>query len=166
MFSNAIKIEFIYKICSSVLRAMGSWVHSNRVFLSLFSITSTRQNSTFSVVGLSTWNGLPAVLPWTSSLAFFPHLWTAIFSRAGVERTSEQFSSRGTRIQTEKFLWFLGFWGFLSFRAYLYAFLDFKTETDSFPRVWTQKSPSKFAHKRTIYKCLTWSMNYLFHRKT
>ena len=57
-----------------------------------FSRTSTRQNRAFSVVGPSTWNGLPLALrlfPRIPSQAFYTQLKTALFGRTGVGSASE-----------------------------------------------------------------------------
>src|SRR6218665_844485 len=57
-----------------------------------FRRTSTKQIRAFSVVGPSTWNGLPSelrIFNRTTSPAFFSHLKTALFDRAGVASASE-----------------------------------------------------------------------------
>src|SRR6218665_3323456 len=57
-----------------------------------FARTSTKQIHAYSVVGPSTWNGLPPelrIFNRTTSPAFFSHLKTALFDRAGVGSTSE-----------------------------------------------------------------------------
>src|SRR6218665_3937070 len=60
-----------------------------------FARTSTKQIRAFSVVVPSTWNGLPSelrIFNRTTSPAFFSHLKTALFDRAGVGSASEWFS--------------------------------------------------------------------------
>src|SRR6218665_3209776 len=57
-----------------------------------FALTSTKQIRAFSVVGPSTWNSLPSelcIFNRTTSPAFFSHLKTALFDRAGVGSASE-----------------------------------------------------------------------------
>ena len=89
---------YLCELCCPPLSAMSS--RSLRSFqqgllLVPFARTSTKQIRAFYVVGPSTWNGLPSklrIFNRTTSPAFFSHLKTALFNRAGVESASEWFS--------------------------------------------------------------------------
>ena len=86
---------YLTELCSPTLSARGS--RSLRSvehgLLSVpFARTSTKQNRAFSVVGPSTWNGLPLVLrslPRTPSQTFLSQLKMVLFGRAGVGSASE-----------------------------------------------------------------------------
>src|SRR6218665_241191 len=86
---------YLRELCCPLLRAMSSRsLRSSQQGLLLipFARTSTKQSRAFSVVGPSTWNGLPSqlrIFPRALSLAFFSHIKTALFSRAGVGSASE-----------------------------------------------------------------------------
>src|SRR6218665_4088590 len=86
---------YLRELCCPPLGAMSSRsLRSSQQGLLLvpFAMTSTEQIHAFSVVGLSTWNGLPSelrIFNRTTSPAFFSHLKTALFDRAGVGRAYE-----------------------------------------------------------------------------
>src|SRR6218665_2376327 len=88
-------LVYLRELCCPPLSAMSSRsLRSSQQGLLLvpFARTSTKQIRAFSVVGPSTWNGLPPelrIFNRTTSPAFFSHLKTALFDRAGVGSASE-----------------------------------------------------------------------------
>src|SRR6218665_882344 len=86
---------YLRELCCRPLNAMSSRsLRSSQQGLLLvpFARTSTKQICAFSAVGPSTWNGLPSelrIFNRTTSPAFFSHLKTALFDRAGVGSDSE-----------------------------------------------------------------------------
>src|SRR6218665_1199812 len=86
---------YLRELCCPPLSAMSSRsLRSSLQGLLLvpFARTSTKQIRAFSVVGPSTWNGLPPelrIFNRTTLPAFFSHLKTALFDRAGVGSASE-----------------------------------------------------------------------------
>src|SRR6218665_3804529 len=88
-------LVYLRELCCPPLSAMISRsLRSSQQGLLLVPLarTSTKQIRAFSVVGPSTWNGLPPelrIFNRTTSLAFFSHLKTALFDRAGVGSASE-----------------------------------------------------------------------------
>jgi len=83
--------SIVYNIsCPYISRSLRS--SQQGLLLVPFARTSTKQIRAFSVVGPSTWNGLPSelrIFNRTTSPAFFSHLKTALFDRAGVGSASE-----------------------------------------------------------------------------
>src|SRR6218665_1540401 len=86
---------YLCELCCPLLSAMSSQsLRSSQQGLLLvpFARTSTKQSRAFSLVGPLIWNGLPSqlrIFPKAFSPAFFSHLKTALFSRAGVGSASE-----------------------------------------------------------------------------
>src|SRR6218665_2181795 len=86
---------YLRELCCRPLSAMSSRsLRSSQQGLLLVPLDrkSTKQTRAFSVVGPSTWNGLPPelrIFNRTTSPAFFSHLKTALFDRAGVGSASE-----------------------------------------------------------------------------
>src|SRR6218665_363687 len=86
---------YLRELCCPTLSAMSSRsLRSSQPGFLLVPIarTSTKQIRAFSVVGPSTWKGLPSelrIFNRTTSPAFFSHLKTALFDRAGVGSASE-----------------------------------------------------------------------------
>jgi hypothetical protein len=86
---------YLTELCSPTLSARGSRSlrSAEQGLLSVpFARTSTRQSRAFSVIGPSTWNGLPLALrslPRTPSQSFLSQLKMVLFGRAGVGSASE-----------------------------------------------------------------------------
>ena len=88
---------YLQELCRTVLSAGGtrSLRSSEQGLLQVpFARTSTRQNRAFSVLGPSTWNGLPLelhvrLLPRFIPSLFLSSLKTVLFRRAGVGSASE-----------------------------------------------------------------------------
>src|SRR6218665_2226273 len=86
---------YLRELCCPPLSAMSlrSLLSSQQGLLLVpFVRTSSKQIRAFSMVGPSTWNGLPSelrIFNRTLSRAFFSHLKTALFNRAGVGSASE-----------------------------------------------------------------------------
>src|SRR6218665_2569964 len=86
---------YLRELCCPPLSAMSSRSRRSSqqgLLLVPFARTSTKQIRAFSVVGPSTWNGLPSelrIFNRTTSPAFFSNLKTALFDRAGVGSASE-----------------------------------------------------------------------------